>query len=93
MKILNSFKLLTIFAKKLHHRCPTWLKIGFSGSLFEILRSFLFSVCKLSRGHTQPENMCDIVFEKAQGCAERVNKTSVMQKQPFQGFFKKGFFL
>ena len=27
-KILNGFKLLIIFAKKLHHRCSTWLKIG-----------------------------------------------------------------
>ena len=28
-KILNSFKLLTIFAKKLHRRCSTELKKGF----------------------------------------------------------------
>ena len=35
--------------------------------------------------------MCDIVFEKAQGCGGEVNKTSVMQKQPSEVFFKKGF--
>ena len=28
-KILNGFQLLTIFAKNLHHRCSTGLKIGF----------------------------------------------------------------
>ena len=28
-KILNDFKLLTFFAKKLHRRCSTGLKIGF----------------------------------------------------------------
>ena len=35
--------------------------------------------------------MCDIVFEKAQGCDGKVNRTSFMQKQPSEGFFKKGF--
>ena len=45
------------------------LKIGFSGYGFEILSSLLFPVYKLSRENTQPVNMCDIVFEKAQGCA------------------------
>ena len=30
-------------------------------------------------------------FEKAQGCGGEVNKTSIMQKQPSEVFFKKGF--
>ena len=51
----------------------------------------LFPVYKLDRENTQPENMCDIGFEKAQCCAGKVNRTSVMQKQPFEAFFKKCF--
>ena len=35
--------------------------------------------------------MCDIVFEKIQSCGGKVNRTSVMQKKPSQGFFNKGF--
>ena len=35
--------------------------------------------------------MCDIAFEKAQGRAGKVNRTSVMQKHPSKGFFKKCF--
>ena len=34
--------------------------------------------------------MCDIVFEKAKGRGGAVNRTSVMQRQPFKGFYKKG---
>ena len=33
--------------------------------------------------------MCDIAFEKAQGCGGKVNSTNVMQKQPSEAFFKK----
>ena len=32
---------------------------------------------KLSTKNTQPENMCDIVFDKAKGCGGTVNRTSV----------------
>ena len=34
---------------------------------------------------------CDIIFEQAQGYAGKVDRTSVMQKQPSEGFIKKGF--
>ena len=38
-------------------------------------RSF-FPVYKLNRKNTQPENMCDIVFEEAKGRGGTVNRTS-----------------
>ena len=34
--------------------------------------------------------MCNIIFEKAKGCGRTVNEEIVVQKQPFEGFFKKG---
>ena len=37
----------------------------------------MFPISKLSRENTQPENMCDIVFERAEGLGETVNRTSV----------------
>ena len=44
--------------------------------MVEILSSLLFPVYKLSRENTQPENMCDIVFEKAKVHGGTVNRTS-----------------
>ena len=49
--------------------------------MFEILSSLLFSVYKLSWENTQPENMCDIVFEKAKGCVGKVNRMSVYAEE------------
>ena len=43
---------------------------------FEILSLLLLQVYKLSRENTQPENMCDIVFEKTKGRGRTVNRTS-----------------
>ena len=43
----------------------------------EILSSLLLPVYKLSRENTQPENMCNNVFEKAKRRAGKVNRTSV----------------
>ena len=37
----------------------------------------LFHVYKLNQETTQPENICDIVFEKTKGCGGIVNRTSV----------------
>ena len=34
------------------------------------------SHCKLSWENTQPEQMCNIGFEKAKGCGRIVNRTS-----------------
>ena len=42
-----------------------------------MLSSLLLPAYKLNWKNTQPENMCDIVFEKAKGHGETVNKTSV----------------
>ena len=43
----------------------------------EILSSLLLPVYKLSRENTQPENMCNNVFEKTKRRAGKVNRTSV----------------
>ena len=54
----------------------------------EILSSLLLPVYKLSRENTQPENTCKDVFEKPK---RRARKAEVfMQRQPSEGFFKKG---
>ena len=74
VKILNGFKLLTIF-EKLRRRCLTGLKIGFKG--FQILNLLVFQVYKLSQENTQPENICGIIFKKTKGRGEIVNRTSV----------------
>ena len=57
----------------------------------KILSSLLFPVCKLSQEKTHPGNMCDIVFKKVQRRAWKVTERVLMQKQPSEGFFKKGF--
>ena len=46
----------------------------------EILSSLLLPVYKLSRENTQPENMCNNVFEKTKRRAEKVNRTSVYKE-------------
>ena len=46
---------------------------------------------RLNREKTQPENMCDIVFEKVQDHAGKVNRTSVYAEAASEGFLKKGF--
>ena len=75
-KILNGYELLTIFAKKLHRRCLTGLKI-----------CFWLLAKGLNRENTLPENVCDFVFEKmkGRGGTERV----FTKKQPSEGFFKR----
>ena len=37
----------------------------------------MFPVVKLSQENTPPENMCDIIFEKAKGRGGTVNRTKV----------------
>ena len=52
------------------------LKIGFWIRI-EILSSLLFPAYKLSRKNTQPENVCDIVFEKVKDRGGTVNRMRV----------------
>ena len=47
----------------------------------EILGSLWFSFYKFGGEITQPENMCDIVFEKAKGRGRTVNRTSDFHKK------------
>ena len=56
------------------------------------MSSLLFPVYKLSRENTQPEDMCDIVFEKLQGRAGKVNRTSVSAEAAVQRVLKKRFY-
>ena len=49
----------------------------------------MLPVNELSQEITQPENMCDIAFEKTKGRRGTVNRTSVHAEQPSEGFFKK----
>ena len=49
------------------------------------LRSPLFPIYKISRENTQPENMCDIVFQKVKGRAGTVNRTSDYAEAAVQG--------
>ena len=44
---------------------------------FEILSLILFQIYKLSQENTQPENMCEVVFEKTKGRSGTKNRTSV----------------
>ena len=74
-KIINSFKLLTIFEKRLRRRCSTRLKIGVWLRVLNIELTLVPSR-KLSRENTQPENMCDIVFEKTKSRGGTVNRAS-----------------
>ena len=55
------------------------------------MSSLLVPVYKLSRENTQPKNICDIVFEKVLDLDGKINGRVLMQKQPSEGFFKKGF--
>ena len=63
-KIPSGVELLTFLQEKLHPRCLTRMNIG-------------FPINKLSQKNTQPEKMCDVVFEKATSCGRKVNRGSV----------------
>ena len=75
-KYLTALNCYLFSKEKLRHRCSTELKIGVWLG-FEMLGLLLFQIYKLSRENTQPENMCDIVFEKTKGRGGTVNRTSV----------------
>ena len=70
--------------KKLHRRCSTELKIGFWLRVWNIE---LFLAYEWSRKNTQPENMCDVVFEKAKGqeCLYRSRR----RKRTFKRMLRK----
>ena len=52
-----------------------WVENRFlaSGQGFQILSSLLCPVYKLNRENTQPEDMCDIAFEKTKACGRTLN--------------------
>ena len=47
----------------------------------KILSSLLLPVFKLSPENAQPENMCEIIFEKAEGVYTEATVQSVLQKK------------
>ena len=53
-----------------------WIENRLLVSGFKYSAHSCFPVYKLSRENTQAENMCDIVFEKIQDRAGKVNRTS-----------------
>ena len=69
MKILNGFN---YFRKKTPSQMFEWVE-----NRLEILSSLLLPAYKLNQKNTWPENMCDIVFEKAKVRGGTVNGTSV----------------
>ena len=82
-KKTNGVELLTFSEEKLHPRCLTRLKIGFWLRVLHIELTFVPNY-KLSRKNTQPEKMCDIVFEKAKGRGRKVNGASVYAEAAVQ---------
>ena len=75
-KIPNGVELLTFSQEKLHPRCLTRLKRSFWLRVLHIEFTFIPNQ-QIRPKNTQPENMCDIVFEKAKGRSRTVNRASV----------------
>ena len=75
-KILNGFKLFD------------WVESSCLEGL-EILTSLLFPAYKLNRKHTQPERICDIVFEKAKGHGGTLDRTNVHAEAAVQRIHSK----
>ena len=65
--------------EKLYPRCLTGLKIGLWLRVLNIKLTFVpnLQINIQPEKNTQPENMCDIVFEKAKGRGRTVNRASV----------------
>ena len=75
-KIPNGVELLTFSQEKLHPRCLTRLKIGFWLRVLHIELTFVPNL-QIKPKNTQPEKMCNIIFEKAKGSSRKVNRASV----------------
>ena len=75
-KIPNGVEMITFSEEKLLPRCLTRLKIGFWLRVLDIELTFVPNY-KLSGKNTQPEKMCNIVFEKAKDRGRKVNRPSV----------------
>ena len=65
-EIVNGFRFSTVFEKKISVTDVRLARKSEPGWGFEIFILLLFQVHKLSWENTQPENMCDIVFEKSE---------------------------
>ena len=70
VRILNSFKLLTIFAKKLHRRCPTGLKIGFSLRVWNIELTLVPSLQIQPRKHSTGKYLRHRLWKGTRSCRE-----------------------
>ena len=54
------------------------------------MSSLLFSTYKSSWQNTQPENICDTVFQKVKGHGRTINRASVYPEAAVRRVFKKG---
>ena len=75
-KIPNGVELLTFSREKIHPRCLAGLKIGFWPRVLHIELTFVPNLQIKPKKNTRPENMCDIIFEKAKGRGRKVNRRS-----------------
>ena len=74
--VLNGFKLLTIYAKKVHRRCSTWLKLGFCLRACNIELALVYSL-QIKPKKYSTRKLCDIVFQNAKVHDGTVNRTNV----------------
>ena len=75
-KIPNGVEMLTFSEEKLLPRCLTRLKISFWLKVLDNELTFVPNY-KLSGKNTQPEKMCNIVFENAKDRSRKVSRASV----------------
>ena len=87
-KIPNGVELLTFSQEKLHPRCLTRLKIGFWLRVLHIELTFVPNL-QTKPKNTQPEKMCDIVFEKGKGRGRKVNRACVYAESAVRRVLKK----
>ena len=81
-QILNAFKLLIIFENKAPLQTFD-LVVGVLLRFWSIELTLVPS-CKLSQENTQPENMCEIVFEKTKSRGGIANRMSVYAEAAIQ---------
>ena len=87
-KIPNGVELLTFSQEKLHPRCLTKLKIGFWLRVLHIELTFVPNL-QTKPKNTQPEKMCDIIFEKGKGRGRKVNRACVYAESAVRRVLKK----
>ena len=83
-KILNGFKLLTIFAKKLYHKCSIGLNIGFWLTVSNIRLTFVPSLQIKSRSYCVTSFM-----ERQKGVVGSKQSEYLCRRSHLQSFLKR----